>query len=181
LKFSETILKGSYLIELSVHTDSRGGFARTFCKREFEQIGHHKEFVQFNHVYNIVKGTIRGMHYQLPPFKEVKLFRCIKGAVWDVIVDVRKDSPTFLQHFAVELSEKNRLSVYAPEGFAHGYQTLTDEAEMIYSHTEYYEPSSNAGLNYADPALGITWKLPATEVSEKDKTIPLITSTFKGI
>ena len=162
-------------------TDSRGGFARTFCKREFEQIGHSKEFVQFNHVYNIVKGTVRGMHYQLPPFQEAKLFRCIRGAVWDVIVDIRKDSPTFMKHFAVELSEKNNLSVYAPEGFAHGYQTLTDEAEMIYAHTEYYEPTANAGLNYADPALGITWKLPPTEVSEKDKSLPLITSTFKGI
>lgn len=181
MKFTETILKGSYVIEPSFITDNRGGFGRTFCKREFEQIGHTKEFVQFNHVYNVATGIIRGMHYQLPPFGEVKLIRCVKGAVWDVIVDLRKDSPTFLKHFAIELSEKNRLSVYAPEGFAHGYQTLTDDAEMTYAHTEYYQPSADAAINYADPALGILWKLPVSQVSEKDKNIPLLTNTFKGI
>lgn len=181
MKFSETILKGSYIVELTVHADNRGGFARTFCKREFEAIGHVREFVQFNQSFTDLKGTIRGMHFQLPPFKETKLIRCIRGTVYDVIIDLRKDSPTFLQHMAIELSEHNRLSVYAPEGFAHGFQTLTDHAEMIYSHTEYYTPEADAGLYYADPALDIKWPLPVTLVSEKDKNLSLLTPTFKGI
>lgn len=182
MKFSETTLKGSYVIDLSLFTDNRGGFARTFCKKEFEQIGHSKEFVQFNHSYNTAKGTVRGMHYQVPPYQEIKLISCVKGAVHDVIIDVRKNSPTFLQHISVELSEENKRMIYIPEGFAHGFQTLTDHAELIYHHSQYYTPNADAGLNCSDPELGISWPLEISVISEKDKTIPyLITQSFKGI
>ncbi|MES2681202.1 MAG: dTDP-4-dehydrorhamnose 3,5-epimerase family protein, partial [Bacteroidota bacterium] len=125
MKFTPQSLSGVYLVELHLLKDDRGGFARTYCKREFEQIGHKKEFVQLNQSWNTKKGTIRGMHYQVPPFSEIKLIRCVKGAVLDVVVDIRKNSPTFLQHLAVELSEDNKTMIYLPEGFAHGFQTLT--------------------------------------------------------
>jgi dTDP-4-dehydrorhamnose 3,5-epimerase len=181
LKFSETILKGSYIIEPSMFSDDRGGFSRIFCKREFQEIGHTKEFVQFNHSYNTLKGTLRGMHYQVPPFKEIKLIRCVKGAVADVIIDIRTGSPTFLQHVTVELSEKNKRLIYIPEGFAHGFQTLEDDTELIYFHSEYYTPNADSGFNHADPAFGISWPLPLSRISEKDKNIPHITPQFKGI
>jgi dTDP-4-dehydrorhamnose 3,5-epimerase len=181
MKFIPQPLAGVYLVELRLLTDDRGGFARTFCKREFEQIGHKKEFVQLNQSWNTKKGTVRGMHYQVPPFSEIKLIRCIKGAVLDVVVDIRKDSPTFLQHLAVELSEDNKTMIYLPEGFAHGFQTLTDRAELIYHHTEYFTPEADAGLNFNDPLLKINWPLPVSVISEKDKTNKYIDPTFKGI
>jgi dTDP-4-dehydrorhamnose 3,5-epimerase len=181
VKFTETILKGSYVVELTPVFDERGGFARTFCKREFSEINHTKEFVQLNQSYNTRKGTLRGLHYQVPPFTEIKLIRCVKGSVWDVIVDIRKNSPTFLQHFAVELSEQNRKMIYVPEGFAHGFQTLADNSELVYHHTEYYTPNSEAGLNYNDPLLNIEWPLAVSVISEKDKNNKFIDNTFKGI
>jgi dTDP-4-dehydrorhamnose 3,5-epimerase len=181
LKFQETILKGSYIIELTPFYDNRGGFARTFCKKEFEQIGHTKEFVQLNQSYNTVKGTVRGMHYQVRPFSEIKLIRCIRGAVYDVIIDIRENSPTFLQHVAVELSSENKRMIYVPEGFLHGFQTLEDNTELIYHHTEYFNPEADAGMNYADPSLNINWPLTVSVISDKDKTHKLIDNNFKGI
>ena len=181
MTFTETILKNSYIIDLSIFTDDRGGFARTFCKKEFEQIGHTKEFVQFNHSYNTLKGTIRGMHYQVSPYKEIKLIRCVKGAINDIIIDIRQNSPTFLQHICVELSEQNKKMIYVPEGFAHGFQTLTNNTELIYHHTHYFVPNADAGLNYADETLNIKWNLPVSIISEKDKNYKLINNTFKGI
>jgi dTDP-4-dehydrorhamnose 3,5-epimerase len=178
--FEELQLKGSYVISLNLLSDARGGFARTYCKKEFEQIGHKKEFVQMNHSFNTHKGTLRGMHFQKAPHQEIKLIRCIKGAVIDVIVDLRKDSPTFLKHVMVELSSENKKMIYVPENFAHGFQTLEDDSELIYHHTEFYTPSADAGICYNDPVLNIDWPLPPVMVSDKDKSYPLIDSTFKG-
>ena len=179
--FEETKLKDAFIISLHLLSDERGGFARTFCKKEFQQIGHTKEFVQFNHSYNNFKGTIRGMHYQAPPYQEIKLIRCVKGAVQDVIIDLRKNSPTFLQHISIELSEQNKKMIYVPEGFAHGFQTRCDQTELIYHHTEYYAPNSDDGLNYNDGALNIKWDLPVSMISEKDKNYNMINNNFKGM
>ena len=179
--FKETPLRGAYLIEPEPYTDDRGLFARTFCKNEFARLNHKKEFVQFNHSRTLKKGTIRGMHYQLPPYSEIKLIRCIRGRVFDAIIDIRKDSATFLQHFTVELSEQNMLSLYIPEGFAHGFQTLEDNTELIYHHTAYYVPGHEAGIRYNDPLVGINWPLPVSEITEKDMTHEFLDNSFKGI
>lgn len=181
MKFNALPLAGLYAVDLKVLKDDRGGFARTFCKKEFEEIGHSKEFVQLNQSWNTKKGTIRGMHFQKPPFKEIKLIRCVKGAVLDVVLDIRKDSRTFLQHIAIELSEDNKTMIYVPEGFAHGFQTLADNSELIYHHTEYYVPDSEGGLRFDDPLLNIKWQLPVTVISERDKNHPLIDKIYKGI
>lgn len=178
--FEETKLKGAFVVSLNLLTDARGGFARTFCKKEFEQIGHTKEFVQFNQSYNTHKGTIRGMHFQIPPHQEIKLIRCVRGSVMDVIIDLRKDSPTFLHHVAIEISAENKKMMYVPENFAHGFQTLEDNSELIYHHTEYYTPQADSGLKHNDPALGINWKLPPVMVSDKDNNYKLIDNNFKG-
>ncbi len=179
--FSETPLPGAYLITPEPYADDRGLFARTFCKNEFAQLNHKKEFVQFNHSKTNKKATIRGMHYQLPPHSEIKLIRCIRGSVWDVIIDIRKGSPTFMQYFAAELSEHNLLSVYVPEGFAHGFQTLEDNTQLIYHHTAYYVPGHEAGIRYNDPLVGISWPLPVSEITEKDRNHHLLDNSFKGI
>ena len=179
--FTETPLRGSYVIELEPFKDQRGLFARTFCKKEFQQINHSKEFVQFNHSLTVNKGAIRGMHYQGPPDCEIKLVRCIAGKVFDVIIDVREGSPTFLECFSVELSPDNLKMIYIPEGFAHGFQTLEENAQLIYHHTGYYNPETERAIRYNDPAIGIEWPLTPTDVSEKDKHHHLINKTFKGI
>lgn len=178
--FTETPLKGAYIIETKPFTDDRGLFARTFCKNEFQQIGHTKEFVQFNHSVTTHKGSIRGMHYQLPPFSEIKLIRCIRGKVFDVIIDIRQGSPTFLKHFSIELSEDNRLSLYIPEGFAHGFQTLEDNAQLIYHHTSFYQPGYEGGIRFSDSEVGINWPLQVTRISEKDSNYEFL-NNFKGI
>jgi dTDP-4-dehydrorhamnose 3,5-epimerase len=179
--FKETSLKGAYTIELKPFTDDRGWFARTFCKRVFQEIGHEKEFVQFNHSLSNKKGTLRGLHYQLPPFEEIKLIRCIRGSVFDVIIDLRANSPTFLKYVCVELSELNLLSLYIPQGFAHGFQTLEDNTQLLYHHTAYYTPGYEAGIRYDDPAIGIPWPLPVSVITEKDKNHNLLNNSFNGI
>lgn len=179
--FHETKLKGAYIIDLEPFKDERGLFARTFCRREFEQIGHQKEFVQFNHSHSKFKGTLRGMHYQQPPHAEIKLIRCVRGKVFDVIIDIRKNSPTFLQYIGVELSDQNMRMIYVPEGFAHGFQTLKDDTELIYHHTAYYAPESEAGIHYSDPAIAINWPLSPTVLSMKDQNQSLLDQSFKGI
>jgi dTDP-4-dehydrorhamnose 3,5-epimerase len=181
MKYTEIHLKGAYIIELEPYRDSRGLFARTFCKNEFKKIGHHKEFVQFNHSATSQKGTIRGMHYQVPPGAEIKLIRCIRGSVYDVIIDLRHYSPTFLSYYGVELSEENMKMIYVPEGFAHGFQTLENNAQLIYHHTQFYNPEYERGIRYNDPSVGINWPLKAVNVTEKDKNYPLIDNNFKGI
>ena len=179
--FNETLLKGSYVIDLEPFTDERGWFARTFCKDEFSKIGHHKEWIQINHSFTNQQGLIRGMHYQLPPFSEIKLVRCIAGKVFDVIVDIRKNSPTFLQWLGAALSAENKKMMYIPEGFAHGFQTLTNNCELIYHHTSIYKPGVEGGLKYDDEMLAIHWPLPLAAMSERDKTHSYLDKDFKGI
>ena len=179
--FNDTGLTGAYWIECQPHRDARGLFARTYCKKEFEKIGHADEFVQYNHSHNICKGTLRGMHYQLPPFSEVKLIRCIKGSVFDIIVDIRQDSPTFLQHFGIKLSEHNMRMLYVPQGFCHGFQTLEDDTALIYHHTAYYAPQYERGLRFDDPKLQLNWPLPPSEMSSKDQQYAFLDDRFLGI
>ena len=179
--FTETALKGSYVIELDLYTDERGWFARTYCKGEFAKIGFTKEWVQSNHSFTIQSGTIRGMHYQLPPFSEIKQVRCIAGAVYDVIVDIRKGSETFLQWVGIELSAANKKMIYIPEGFAHGFQALSDNCELIYNHSQFYEPGVEGGIKYNDSMINITWPLPVTNISDRDNGHPVLDVNFKGI
>lgn len=181
MNFNETPLKGAYIIEIKPFTDDRGLFVRTFCKNEFQAVGYTKEFVQFNHSITNIKGTIRGMHYQVPPFSEVKLIRCIRGSVFDVIIDIRKNSPTFLQHASFELSEHNMHSLFIPEGFAHGFQTLEDNTQLIYHHTAFYTPGYEAGIQYNDPMINITWPLPVSVITDKDQNHQLLNKSFKGL
>ena len=179
--FTATPLAGSFVIGLQPFSDSRGWFARTYCKNEFEQIGHHGEWVQLNHSFTALIGTVRGMHFQLAPYREIKMVRCIAGAIHDVIVDIRKGSPTFLQWFAEELSAENKKMLYIPEGFAHGFQALTDNCELIYHHTAFYTPAAEAGIRYNDPTIDIQWPLAVTEISERDAQHPLLDAHFKGV
>ncbi|MFM7425243.1 MAG: dTDP-4-dehydrorhamnose 3,5-epimerase [Elainella sp.] len=166
--FTETKLNGAFLIDLDFRVDERGGFSRTFCMKEFEAHGLKSTVAQCNLAFNYKAGTVRGLHYQVPPATETKLVRCVKGAIYDVIVDMRPDSPTYLQHFSVELSEDNHRALYVPDLFAHGYQTLTDGAEVMYQVSEFYTPGYERGLLYNDPALKIEWPLPVSLISEKD-------------
>ncbi|WP_276502525.1 dTDP-4-dehydrorhamnose 3,5-epimerase [Terrimonas pollutisoli] len=179
--FEPTPLQGAYLIRLQPIEDDRGFFVRTFCKKEFQGIGHDKEFVQMNQSYNKQKGTLRGMHYQSAPHEEIKLVRCIAGRVYDVIIDLRKESPTYLQHFGAELSEDNFCMLYVPEGFAHGFQTLSDHTSLVYHHTAFYAPGSESGLRYDDKQIGIHWPMTPTCLSEKDKQYPYLTENLNGI
>ncbi len=179
--FTETFLKGSYNVDLEALTDERGWFARTYCKKEFDAIGHSKDWVQLNHSFTAHKGTVRGMHFQVFPFSEIKLVRCISGAVYDVIIDLRKNSPTFLQYFGLELSSKNRKMIYIPEGFAHGFQALTDDCELIYHHSQFYTPDVEGGIKYNDNCVNIEWPLPVQSVSARDDSHPMLGTNFKGL
>lgn len=181
MTFSPTTLEGSYVIDLKSFTDERGWFARYYCKEEFRKIGHVKEWVQMNHSYSRSKGTIRGMHFQLPPHREIKLVRCIAGAVFDVIIDIRKGSSTFMQWFGTELSADNKRLLYIPEGFAHGFQCLADDCELLYHHSEFYQPGAESGIRYNDPSAGIGWPLAVSVISDRDQNHPLLDSAFKGI
>jgi dTDP-4-dehydrorhamnose 3,5-epimerase len=181
MKFIPTPLPDAYVVELDPIRDDRGLFARTFCKEDFRQIGHTKEFVQFNHSINHKKGTLRGMHFQLPPFSEVKLIRCIAGKVYDVIIDLRYDSASFLKWYGTELSKENMRMMYVPEGFAHGFLTLTDDAELLYHHTSYYAPAAEGGLRYNDPLIKIQWPGSVEVISAKDTTYPLLENNFTGL
>ncbi len=180
MNFNSTLLADVYLIDVNPFQDERGFFMRTFCKDEFQQIGHTKEFVQFNHSINPKKGTLRGMHFQVSPYGEVKLIRCIAGSVFDVVVDIRQHSSTYLQWFGAELSSDNRRMMYVPEGCAHGFLTLSDSAELLYHHTSYYNPMADRGVRYNDPTFHIEWPISIEVVSEKDMNYPLIDDTFEG-
>lgn len=181
MRFTESPLKGAFTIQPEPREDERGFFTRTYCRNEFEEIGHSREFVQFNHSMTLKRGTLRGLHYQLPPASEIKLIRCVSGEVFDVIIDIREGSPTFLVHFGVILSAENMTMIYVPEGFAHGFQTLADRTHMIYHHTAFYEPGHERGLHYSDPALGIKWPLEPLHISDKDREHPFINNHFTGI
>jgi len=179
--FTETILEGCYEIEIIPHEDERGWFARTFCKNEFEKIGHHKEWVQINHSFTKEKGTVRGMHFQNAPNTEIKLVRCIAGKIFDVVIDLRKDSATFLKWIGLELSARNKKMIYIPKGFAHGFVSLTSDCELIYHHSEFYNPSVEDGVNYMDPRLKIEWPIAIKNISVRDKNLPNLSENFKGI
>ncbi|MBK8505603.1 MAG: dTDP-4-dehydrorhamnose 3,5-epimerase [Saprospiraceae bacterium] len=179
--FRETNISGLYLIDLTPFEDLRGFFSRIFCKREFSAAGLVTDFVQSNHSITNQSGSIRGLHYQRPPHMEVKLIMCVTGAVWDVVVDLRENSPTYLQHFGVQLSEFNRQMIYIPQGFAHGFQTMKDHSSLIYQHSDYYHPESENGLKYNDPALSIQWPMEVTNISIKDQNHPWIDDKFEGI
>jgi len=174
MKFTETKLKGAFIIDLDERTDHRGFFARTFCMKEFAEHGLKPTTAQCNLSFNYKKGTLRGMHYQAAPATETKLVRCTQGAIYDVIVDLRPDSPTYMSHIGVELTAENRRALYVPEMFAHGYQTLTTETEVVYQVSEFYTPGYERGLRYDDPALEINWPLPVSEISQKDATWSLL-------
>jgi len=179
--FKELNLKGAFLITPEPFTDDRGFFLRSFCSNEFAQHGLVNTFIQMNHSGTKTVGSIRGMHFQYPPFAEVKVVKCTKGAIIDIIIDLRKDSPTFLQWESIELNEENKQAVYIPQGFAHGFQTLTENAEIIYLVSQVYNRENEGGVRFDDPAIGIKWRLPVTKMSEKDQQIPYINSSFNGI
>jgi dTDP-4-dehydrorhamnose 3,5-epimerase len=172
--FTETKLKGAFIIDLERREDERGFFARTFCQNEFEAHGLKRIIAQANMAHNKLKGTVRGMHFQIPPAAETKLVRCTRGAVVDFIVDLRPESPTYLQHIEVELDEDNQLAIYVPERFAHGYQALRDNTDTSYQVGEFYSPAHERALRWDDPMLGIKWPLPLTVISPKDRDAPLL-------
>ncbi|MFV0257979.1 MAG: dTDP-4-dehydrorhamnose 3,5-epimerase [Acidimicrobiales bacterium] len=170
--FTETACAGAWILDVEERGDDRGFFARTFCRDEFRAHGLADVTAQCNLSFNYKAGTLRGMHYQLPPAAETKLVRCTRGGIVDVIVDLRPGSPTYLQHVSVELTADNRRALYVPELFAHGYQTLTDDAEIVYQVTEFYTPGYERGIRYDDPALALEWPLPVSVISSKDAEWP---------
>jgi dTDP-4-dehydrorhamnose 3,5-epimerase len=167
--FTETKLKGAFIIDLDRKVDERGFFARAFCQHEFRDHGLKPVIAQANLAHNAKKGTVRGMHFQYPPAAETKLVRCTRGAILDIIVDLRPESPTYLQHISVELNEDNMTALYVPERFAHGYQALRDNTDTSYQVGEFYTPNAEGGLRYDDPRLGLEWPLPVTVISPKDQ------------
>jgi dTDP-4-dehydrorhamnose 3,5-epimerase len=181
MKFTATPLSGAFVVDVQPFTDDRGWFARVYCKREFESIGPGKEWVQMNHSVSYRKGTLRGMHFQHPPYREIKLVRCITGAVYDVILDLRAGSPTYGRWFGAELSATNNRMLYIPEGFAHGFQTLEDNSALLYHHSEYFTPGAEGGIRYDDPAFAIQWPLAVTVISARDAGHPFVDNNFKGI
>jgi dTDP-4-dehydrorhamnose 3,5-epimerase len=172
VKFSETALKGAFIIEPERIEDERGFFARTFCRREFEARGLNPDLVQCSISFNHQRATLRGMHYQSAPHAEAKLVRCTRGAIYDVIIDLRPQSPTFRRWVAVDISAENHLMVYVPEGFAHGFQTLQDETEVSYHISEFYSPERARGVRWNDPAFAIGWPIADPVISVRDQTHP---------
>ena len=172
--FTETKLKGAFIIDIERREDNRGFFARAFCQREFADHGLKPLIAQANIAFNKYRSTLRGMHFQYPPAAETKLVRATRGSILDIIVDLRPESPTYLQHIAVELSAENHRALYVPERFAHGYQVLEDNTETSYQVGEFYTPGVEGGLMFNDPRLGLAWPLPVGEMSPKDAGWPLL-------
>lgn len=182
MQFHETKIAGLYIVETHKIGDERGHFSRIYCQDALKKC---TEFswqpVQINHSFSKEKGTLRGLHFQNAPALEAKMVRCTKGKVFDVAVDLRADSPTFLQHVSVELSGENGLALLIPAGCAHGFQTMTDDCEMLYLHSAAYAKEHEGGVRFDDPTLAIDWPLPPTIVSERDKSFALLNENFKGI
>lgn len=172
MRFIKTDLPGAWLIHLEPVYDDRGYFSRTFCVREFAEHGLETNFVQHSLSYSALRGTLRGMHFQAAPDGEVKLVNCVRGAIWDVIIDIRPQSPTFGQWRAFELTAENQSHLYIPTGFAHGFETLSDHTEVRYLISSYYEPSAANGFRYDDPTFAIPWPLPVAMISSKDQAWP---------
>jgi dTDP-4-dehydrorhamnose 3,5-epimerase len=181
MKFTPTPLEGAYVVSLDQRVDERGFFARAFCARDFTAAGLEGNFVQTNNTLTLKKGTLRGFHYQLPPSAEVKLVRCIRGAVFDVILDIRPDSPTYRQSFGARLDQDNRHMMYVPRGFAHGFITLVDGSELIYMVSAFYDPKQERGLRYNDPVFNVKWPLEVQEISAKDNAWPDFDNQFHGV
>jgi len=172
--FTETKLRGAYVIEPEKLEDERGFFARTWSADEFSAKRLNSPLVQCNTSWNKRKGTVRGMHFQDPPHQEAKLVRCTAGALYDVVVDLRRESPTWGQWFGIELSRENLRMIFVPEGFAHGYQTLVDDTDVFYQVSTYYHAESARGVRWDDPTLAIEWPLPISVISQRDRMLPLI-------
>jgi dTDP-4-dehydrorhamnose 3,5-epimerase len=181
MKCSPLPFADTFVIQLEPHADDRGMFTRIFCQRDLTQIGHHKEIVQINHSITRKRGALRGMHFQRPPKAEIKLVKCLRGSVFDVIVDLRRNSASYLKWHGEMLSEDNHKIMYIPEGLAHGFQALEENTELLYLHTEFYDPDCEGGLRYSDPAIGIAWPLEVTEISAKDQNYALLTKDFEGL
>jgi dTDP-4-dehydrorhamnose 3,5-epimerase len=181
MKILENPFQNAFVLQVEPYVDHRGKFARTYCQNELKQIGHYKQIVQINHSLTRRRGAIRGMHFQYPPKAEIKMVSCLHGSVFDVIVDLRRHSSTFLEWYGEILSAENHKMMYVPEGFAHGFQTLEENTELLYLHTEFYSPEHEGGLVYNDPMLSIEWPLETTEISEKDQKYPLLSEAFEGI
>jgi len=181
MKVQATPLAGLMLVETAPVRDQRGEFVRVFCETECVGLRPDLHWTQINLSRTLHKGSVRGMHFQSPPAAEAKLIRCIRGSVFDVAVDLRAGSPTFLRWHAVELDEKLPLQYFIPEGFAHGFQALTDDVQLLYLHTVAWSPDHESGIRHDDSTLSITWPLPVTQVSDKDRKLPLLTPAFAGI
>ncbi len=181
LRPDTTPIVGLYVVETSSFSDHRGSFTRLFCERELSAAIGERKIVQINQSVTTRIGAIRGMHFQYPPATEMKIVRCLKGRVFDVAVDLRADSPTFLHWFAIELSGENKKMMVIPEGFAHGFQTLEEHCEMLYLHTCFYQPDAEGGVRFDDPALRIEWPLPPQDISARDACHNLISKNFEGI
>jgi dTDP-4-dehydrorhamnose 3,5-epimerase len=179
--FTPTPLTGLTLVQRKVTEDHRGFLSRFYCANDFSEAGLNTPIVQINHTLTKTKGAVRGLHFQNPPHAEIKLVSCLQGEIFDVAVDLRKNSPTFLQWHGVVLSAQNRQSLLIPEGFAHGFQALSQDCELIYLHTAAYHPEAEGALNVADPRLNIAWPLAITEISERDRNHQLIEQNFQGI
>ena len=180
-QFQECPLSGLYRVKRLPIKDTRGFFSRFFCAEEFKALGFRQPIAQMNHTLTVKKGAVRGMHFQHPPHSEVKIVNCLQGEVFDVVVDIRKGSPTFLKWHGEILSAENQTGLYIPEGFAHGFQALTNNCEMMYLHSTFYAPNAEGGLNVTDPALDISWPLAFTEYSERDQNHPMTDSSFTGV
>lgn len=181
MKFNKTEINDIYVIEPEPFIDHRGKFYRVYCENELKQIGHRKKIVNINASITKEKGSIRGMHFQYPPKTEIKIVKCISGSIFDVAIDLRENSLTYLKWFGEILSDENMKMMYVPEGFAHGFQSLQDNVEIIYFVTEFYSPESEGGVRYNDPTVGVKWPIEITDISEKDKKQPLIDENFKTI
>ena len=178
--FTEAPLSGVYVIGLEPHQDERGFFARTWCRREFAALGLETAIEQCSISHNRHRGILRGLHFQAPPHEEVKLVRCVRGAVHDVVIDLRPESPTFARHFALELTAENRLALYVPKGFAHGFQTLEDSTDLFYQISAYYAPAAARGVRWDDPAFGIAWPIPDPIMTERDRSHPDFVAAQRG-
>jgi dTDP-4-dehydrorhamnose 3,5-epimerase len=181
MKILENPFKNAFVLQTEPYIDHRGKFGRIYCQDELKQIGHYKQIVQINHSLTRKSGAIRGMHFQYPPKAEIKMVKCLRGSVFDVIVDLRRDSDTLLQWYGEVLSDENLKMMYVPEGFAHGFQTLEENTELLYLHTEFYSPEHEGGVRYDDHMLRISWPLEVTEASKKDQEYPLLSKDFRGI
>lgn len=181
MKLNPTIIKGVFIVNTTIHEDERGYFYRAWDSNTINLDGEKLVFTQFNMSFNRNKGVIRGMHMQIEPFAETKLVRCVSGKVLDVVIDCRKNSETFLQYYAIELSENNAQALLIPEGVAHGFQVLEENSRLLYMHTREYSPEHEFSINCQDPRIGIKWPMKISLISKKDQEVPILTNNFDGV